>query len=141
MPLLETDDEITALLPTLQTLAILGIKPAATGAPAYFVPEYAQQMGRRIIPVPVYYPEETHILGEPVQRQLAAISEPVDAVIVFRRPEDIPAHLDDLLALSPRVVWFQLGIRHDAVAAQLSDAGISVVQDRCLLIEMRRRTG
>jgi len=139
MPLLETDDEITALLPTLHTLAILGIKPAESGAPAYYVPEFAQQRGRRIIPVPVYYPDATTMLGEPVVRRLAAITEPVDAVIVFRRPADIPAHVEDILSLAPRVVWFQSGIRHDAVAQQLSDAGCAVVQDRCLLVELRRR--
>lgn len=139
MPLLETADEITALLPTLHTIAVLGIKTAETRAPAYYVPEYAQSAGMKVIPVPVYYPEVTEILGEPVVRRLADIKEPVDAVVVFRRSSDIPAHLDDILALAPRVVWMQLGIRHDEVAARLDAAGISVVQDRCLLVELQDR--
>lgn len=139
MPLLETADEIDALLPTLRTIAVLGIKTPETKAPAFYVAEYAQSAGIRVIPVPVYYPEVTTILGEPVVRQLAAITEPVDAVVVFRRPADIPAHVADILALAPRVVWMQLGIRHDEAAAQLSAAGISVVQDRCLLVELQDR--
>ncbi len=139
MPLLETSAEIDAILPTLRTIAVLGIKTPDTGAPAFFVPEYAQASGRRIIPVPVYYPDVTEILGEPVVRRLADIAEPVDAVLVFRRPADVPAHVDDMLALAPRVVWMQSGIRHDAAAARLSEAGIAVVQDRCLLIELQDR--
>ncbi|MFM8781936.1 MAG: CoA-binding protein, partial [Gemmatimonadota bacterium] len=93
----------------------------------------------RVIPVPVYSPEVTEILGEPVVRTVAGIGAPVDLVNVFRRPSDIPAHLDDLLAARPRAVWFQLGIRHDEVAETLARAGIDVVQDRCLLVELRDR--
>jgi len=139
MPLIETAAELDALLPTLRTIAVLGIKIPASQAPAFYVAEYAQSAGLRVIPVPVYYPEVTTILGEPVVRRLADITEPVDAVVIFRRPSDIPAHVNDILALAPRVVWMQLGIRHDAVAAQLSAAGISVVQDRCLLVELQDR--
>jgi len=60
-------------------------------------------------------------------------------VNVFRRPSDIPAHLEDLLASRPRAVWFQLGIRHDEAAETLARAGIDVVQDRCLLVELQAR--
>jgi uncharacterized protein len=139
MPLADTAAELDALLPTLRTIAVLGIKPPETRAPAYFVAEYAQAAGCRVIPVPVYYPEVTTLLGEPVVRRLADITESVDAVVVFRRPADIPAHVDDILALAPRVVWMQSGIRHEDVAARLSAAGITVVQDRCLMVEMQER--
>jgi predicted CoA-binding protein len=60
-------------------------------------------------------------------------------VQLFRRPSDIPAHVDDILAANPRVVWMQLGIRHDAVAEQLARAGISVVQNKCFLVELKAR--
>ena len=93
------------------------------------------------MPVPVYYPEATHILGRPVYRRLADIPGAVDLVDVFRRPADIPGHLDELLAKRPRAVWFQQGIRHDPVAVQLTAAGIAVVQDRCLMVEYRRLIG
>jgi predicted CoA-binding protein len=88
--------------------------------------------------VPVYYPFVTQILGRPVYRTVAAIPGDLDCVDVFRRPHDIDQHVDDLIAKHPRVVWFQLGIRNDAAARRLVEAGIDVVQDRCLLVEHRR---
>ncbi|MBX9929110.1 MAG: CoA-binding protein [Gemmatimonadaceae bacterium] len=139
MPILETDAEIDALLARTHRVAVLGIKTAAHAEqPAYYVPAYAQRAGMTIIPVPVYFPEATEILGEPVVRRVAAISPPADLVNVFRRSKDVAAHLPDLLAARPRAVWMQLGIRDDHVAAQLAAAGIDVVQDRCLLVELER---
>jgi predicted CoA-binding protein len=137
--LIETSAQIDALLPTLKRVAVLGIKTAETGAPAYYVPHYAQRAGIEIVPVPVYYPEVTEILGEPVYRRLSDVPGALDAVVVFRRPQDIPAHVDDILAAKPRVVWMQLGIRNDEVAERLSAAGIDVVQDRCMLVELQER--
>jgi predicted CoA-binding protein len=128
---------IRQLLERTRRIAVLGIKTPDTGAPAFYVPDYAQRAGYEIVPVPVYYPEATEILGEPVYRTLAAVPGPIDMVNVFRRPKDIPAHVDDILAARPRSVWFQLGIRHDEVAERLARAGIDVVQDRCLLVELR----
>ena len=75
------------------------------------------------------------ILGQPVYHSLAAIPGLVDVVNVFRRPHDIPSHLDDILAKRPRAVWFRSGIRHDEAAERLARAGIRVVQDCCLLVE------
>lgn len=137
--LLESDDEITALLDRVAIVAVLGIKTSEGRPPAFFVPEYAQRAGLRIIPVPVFYPELTEMLGERVYRSVAAIGERVDLVDVFRRPADIPSHLDDILAARPRAVWFQSGIRHDAAAETLARAGIDVVQDRCLMVELQAR--
>src|SRR5690606_38910346 len=108
--------------------AVLGIKTEAQAdQPAHYVPQAAQRAGYAIFPVPVYYPEATEILGRPVTRSVAAIGEPVDLVDVFRRPRDLAAHLDDLLAARPRAVWLQSGIRDDAFAARLVEAGIDVV--------------
>ncbi len=137
--LIESEEGITALLARVRTVAVLGIKTPEGRPPAYYVPEYAQRAGLRIIPVPVFYPEISEMLGEPVFRSVSAIGEPVDLVNVFRRPKDIPAHLDDLLAARPRAVWFQLGIRNDEAAERLARAGIDVVQDHCLLIELEQR--
>ena len=123
----------------MQTVAFLGIKTADGNAPAYYVPQSAQRAGIKIVPVPVYFPDVTEILGEKVYRRLADIPVPIDAVVVFRRPQDIPAHVTDILAAKPRVVWFQLGIRNDEVAAQLVAAGIDVVQDKCLKVELEER--
>lgn len=136
--LLDTPAQLRALLERTRRIAVLGVKARESGAPAYYVPDYAHRAGYEIIPVPVYYPEMRELFGSPVYRTLAAIPGDVDLVDVFRRPQDIPAHLDDILAKRPRAVWLQLGIRHDAVAEQLARAGLEVVQDRCLLVELRR---
>lgn len=137
--LLETDAEISALLDRVRTVAVLGIKVPESGAPAFWVPEYVQRSGMRVIPVPVYYPEVSSILGEPVYRSVAAIGERVDLVNVFRRSKDVSGHLDDLLASRPRAVWLQSGIRNDAVAQALAEEGVDVVQDRCLMVELQER--
>jgi predicted CoA-binding protein len=138
--LLETPEQITALLSRVHTVAVLGIKSDDHALePAWYVPEHAQRAGMRIIPVPVYYPDVTMIVGEPVHRTLREIPLPIDLVDVFRRPSDIPAHLDDILAARPGAVWFQLGIRNDAAAETLARAGIDVVQDHCLLVELKKR--
>jgi len=129
--LVEADAELAAILADTKRIAVLGIKTEAQrGQPAFYVPEYMAKAGYEIVPVPVYYPDVTEILGEPVYRTLAEIPEPVDMVNVFRHPHDIPPHLPDILAARPRSVWMQLGISHDAVAEELARAGIKVVQDR-----------
>ena len=128
---------IRRVLSETRRIAVLGIKTEESGQPAYYVPEYAQHAGYEVIPVPVYYPEVKEILGQPVYRTVAAIPGEVDMVNVFRRPKDIPAHVDDIIAKRPKSVWFQLGIRNDAAAERLARAGIDVVQDRCLMVELR----
>jgi predicted CoA-binding protein len=135
--LLTTPSQIHALLERSHRIAVLGIKTDPT-QPAYYVPAYAQKAGYEIIPVPVYYPDVTEILGEPVYRKLIDIPGDIDIVDVFRRPADIPPHVGDILATRPKAVWMQLGIRHDAVAEQLAREGIDVIQDHCLLVELRK---
>jgi predicted CoA-binding protein len=130
---------IDALLARLHRIAVLGIKTEAqAGQPAYDVPRYLDGAGFEIIPVPVYYPEATTILGKPVYRRLVDVPGDLDLVDVFRRAKDLAAHVDDILAKRPRAVWFQLGIRNDVVAERLASEGIDVVQNRCLMVEHRR---
>lgn len=136
--LLDAPAQLRALLERTRRIAVLGVKTPESGAPAYYVPDHAHRAGYEVIPVPVYYPEMRELFGNPVYRTLAAIPGDIDLVDVFRRPQDIPPHVDDILAKHPKAVWFQSGIRHDAVAEQLARAGIEVVQDRCLLVELRR---
>ena len=137
--LIDDSSQIRELLLETKSIAVIGIKTEAQSAqPAFYVPKYMQDAGFRIIPVPVYYPDATEILGEKVYRQLQEIPDEVDMVNVFRRAQDVPPHLDDLLAKKPKSVWMQLGISHDVVAEQLARAGIKVVQDRCLMVDHRR---
>ncbi|HUP48803.1 MAG TPA: CoA-binding protein [Thermoanaerobaculia bacterium] len=130
---------ILALLRETKTIAVLGIKPEShADQPSHYVPAHMAAAGYEIIPVPVYFPEVKEILGKPVFRKIAEIGRSVDMVNVFRRPNDIPPHVDDIVAARPRSVWFQLGIRNDEAARRLAEAGIKVVQDRCLMVEERR---
>ena len=139
MHLLETSDQIRDLLRRIKRIAVIGIKTEAQSfQPAYYVPEFVQSAGYEIVPVPVYYPEASTILGQPVYRSVADIPGDVDLVNVFRRSQDVPPHVNDILAKRPKAVWLQSGIRHDAVAERLARAGIDVVQDRCLMVEVRR---
>lgn len=136
--ILTNNAEIGELLDQIRTIAVLGIKTEAqAGQPAFYVPSYLQNAGFEVIPVPVYYPDVTQILGQPVYRRLADIPNEVDLVNVFRRSEEVPPHVEDILAKKPKAVWLQLGIRNDAAAETLAKAGIKVIQDRCLMVDHR----
>lgn len=136
--LLETDDAILQLIRQTKRIAVLGIKPEShANQPAFYVSKYMVNAGYEIIPVPVYYPDVTEILGARVYRDLRKIEGPIDMVNVFRRPDDIAKHTEEILASKPISVWFQLGIRNDQVAEIFAKAGIKVVQDRCLMVDHR----
>ena len=137
--LINDDAGIARAIHDTKTIAVLGIKPEShADQAAHYVPAHMAAAGFEVIPVPVYYPEVTEILGQPVVRKVADIGRPVDMVNVFRRPADIAQHVDDILAAKPKVVWFQLGIRNDEAAERFAKAGIRVIQDRCLMVEEGR---
>ena len=133
-----TDQRLREILTTSPTIAVLGVHDEPKKA-AYYVPEYLRDEGYRIIGVNRQLAGQT-ILGEPVRATLAEIKEQVDIVDVFRKPDAIPGHVEDILAMKPRprVVWFQLGIKNDEVARILEAAGITVVQNRCTLADHQR---
>ncbi len=136
--LLGSDAEIRELLQNTKTIAVLGIKTEAQAfQPAFYVPQYMANAGFEIVPVPVYYPEVTEILGQKVYRNLSDIPGEIDLVNIFRRSNDVPKHLADILAKKPKAVWMQSGIRSDAAAETLAREGIKVVQDLCLMVEHR----
>jgi uncharacterized protein len=140
--IITTAEQIRELLSETKSIAVLGIKTEAQASqPAFYVPNYLQKAGFKIIPVPVYYPSVTHILGESVYRRLTEIPAEVDMVNVFRRSEDVSAHLEDMLAKRAKSVWMQSGISNAAVAESLAREGIKVVQDRCLMVDHRRLLG
>ena len=117
-----------------RVVAVLGMKDEShAGEPAYGIPRMLVERGMEVIPV---NPTIASSLGRPAFASLADVPVPFDLVDVFRRSDRIPAIADEILALPPerrpRVVWLQSGIRHDAAAARLEAAGITVVQDECL---------
>jgi uncharacterized protein len=137
--LIEDTKGILEVLRETKSIAVLGIKPEShADQPSHYVAAHMHTAGYEVIPVPVYFPDAKEILGKPVFRTVAAIGRPVDMVNVFRRPNDINQHIDDILAAKPKSVWFQLGIRNDEAARRFAQAGIKVVQDRCLMVEEGR---
>ena len=139
---IEDEEGIAEVVRGSRRIAVLGIKPESQrGQPAFYVPEYLKGAGLEVIPVPVYFPELTEILGAKVYRKVTDVPGEIDLVDVFRRPADVALHTEELIAAKPKVVWMQLGIRNDEVAAKLVAAGIDVVMDRCLLVDHRRYAG
>jgi len=134
--LIEDERGVKRVLDATHRIAVLGIK-IERSQPAHYVPAYAQRAGFEIVPVPVYYPDATEILGQPVYRKVAEVPGDVDMVNVFRRGPDVAAHVDDIIAKKPKSVWMQLGIRNDAAAEKLARAGIDVIQDLCLMVELQ----
>jgi predicted CoA-binding protein len=137
--LVRSDEQIARIFREVKRIAVLGMKTEAqSGQPAFYVPEYLHNAGYDIVPVPVYFPDATQILGKQVYRRVADVPGGVDMVNVFRRSEDVPPHVDDILAAKPKVVWMQSGIANDEAARRLAEAGILVVQNRCAMVDHRR---
>jgi len=132
------DARLREILTGSPTVAVLGIHHEPEKA-AFYVPEYLHDEGYRIIGVNPLFGEQT-LFGERVRKTLAEIDAPVDLVDVFLRAEQIPAHVEDILAMRPRpkVVWFQLGIKNEDAAKVLEAAAITVVQNRCMLADHQR---
>ncbi len=141
----ETDDQLRALLSEAKTIAVVGVKDDPS-ADAYRIPLYMQQAGYRIVPV---NPKLESALGEPCHADLASVDADVDIDIdidivnLFRASEHVPGHVDEILALEPRprAVWMQLGIHNGEAAQRLREAGIRVIQDRCIMVDHRRLLG
>lgn len=133
------DASLAALLRSARTIAVVGIKDREQ-EDAFRIPQYLQRAGYSILPV---NPKLASVLGEPCRANLAQVDRPIDIVNLFRASEHVPAHVDEILALDPRpkAVWMQLGIHHGPSAQRLRDAGIEVVQDRCIMVDHRRLIG
>lgn len=139
--LIEDPTEIGRIAKAARRVAVLGIKTEQQrGQAAFDIPAYLKRVGIEVVPVPVYYPDVTTILGIDVVRRVVDAGGALDIVDVFRRAQDLSGHLDDLIAAKPRCVWLQSGIRDDAFAQKLANAGIDVVQDHCLMVEHHRAT-
>ena len=136
--ILTSSKDIANLIRETKRIAVLGIKPESHySQPAFYVSKYMQDAGFEIVPVPVYYPDVSRILGQNVYRDLRDVPGQIDMVNVFRRDVDIPKHIDEIVEAKPKSVWVQLGIRNDAAAEEFAKAGIKVVQNLCLMVEHR----
>ena len=139
MTLIEQTPDIVNVLTSNNVIAVIGFHRDSM-KPAHYVPEYMHRQGYTVIPVnPALAGRGESFFGAKAVSTLAEITTPVDVVEVFRRSDKVHEHLDDILSMNPlpRVVWLQLGIRDDEVARQLTERGIDVVQDRCMLADHR----
>ncbi len=128
--------EIAELLRTSKTIAVVGLS-SKRHRPSYGVTEYMQHQGYRIIPV---NPHETNVLGEAAYPDLESIPEKVDIVNIFRRSEHVPEIVEAAIRIGARAVWMQEGVSHPEAARRAEEAGLIVVQDRCILKEHRKLT-
>lgn len=132
------DAYIRGILNTVKTIAMVGVSPK-DNRPSYFAFKYLLERGYRMIPVnPGHAGKE--LLGQRVYARLADIPEPIDMVDIFRASQYAPGIVDEAIALNPRprVIWMQLGVRHDEAAAKAEAAGMKVVMNRCPKIEYGR---
>ena len=135
----ESDERLQELLEQAKTIAVVGAKNAPN-EDAHRIPLYLQRAGYRIRPV---NPKLDEVLGEPCHTRLSEIEDPIDIVNLWRASEHVPSHVDEILALDPppAAVWMQLGIHHGEAARRFRDAGIGVIQDRCIMVDHRRLLG
>lgn len=122
------------ILRSCRTLAVVGLSSNPHRA-SHGVSRFLQRAGYRIIPV---NPAETEVLGEKAWPSLSDVPEPFDCVVIFRRPEFVPEIVEQAIRLGARAVWMQQGISHPEAAARAREAGLLVVEDRCMMIELLR---
>jgi hypothetical protein len=129
--------DIDALLGRTRTIAVVGLSPKPD-RPSYGVAQYLKAAGYRIIPV---NPNATEVFGEKAYATLQDVPGDVDVVDIFRKPEDVPPVVDAAIAKGAKAVWMQTGIVNNAAAEAARAAGLSVVMDRCMMVEHRRWKG
>jgi predicted CoA-binding protein len=128
-------DPILEILKKYKTVAVVGLSSNPM-RPSYGVTEYMQSAGYRIIPV---NPNETEVLGEKSYARLEDVPERIEIVDIFRRPEEVAAVVESAIRIGAKVVWMQLDIENEEAAEKARAAGLTVVEDSCILIEHRKR--
>ncbi len=137
-PVLEVDArQRLRIIRNARSVALVGVSANPIRS-SNFVATYLVRTHLRVYPVNPFYEE---VLGLKCYPSLADLPEVPDIVDVFRKPEELPGVVDEAIDSGAKVVWFQLGLRHDEAAAKAFAAGLEVVQDRCLKIEHARFAG
>jgi len=128
-------DFVTTILEKYKTLTVVGLS-SKPSRPSYGVSAYMLAQGYRIIPV---NPHEESVLGQKAYGALDEVPEPVEVVVVFRRPEYVPEVVESAIRKGAKVIWMQEGVIHEEAAQRARDAGLAVIQDRCILKEHAKR--
>jgi predicted CoA-binding protein len=131
----ELPDPVSVMLQNYRTLTVVGLSSKVM-RPSYGVAAYMQTQRYRIIPV---NPNEASVLGEKAYPSLDEAPEPVEIVVIFRRPEFVPNIVEAAIRRGAKVIWMQEGVIHEAAARRARQAGLQVVQDRCILKEHAKR--
>ncbi|HEX2525206.1 MAG TPA: CoA-binding protein [Geminicoccus sp.] len=133
------DGMLRMVLKDVKTIAMVGASMNEM-RPSYFAMLYLQGKGFRVLPVNPRYAGQT-LLGEVVHADLASLPLVPDMVDIFRKSEDVPPIADEAIRIGAKVLWMQLGVRHDEAAAKAEAAGLKVVMNRCPKIEYGRLFG
>jgi uncharacterized protein len=128
-------DTVASILENYKTLAVVGLSSKPMRA-SHGVASYMQSHGYRIIPV---NPNESSVLNEKAFASLEEIPEAVSVVVIFRRPEFVPEIVESAIRKNARVIWMQEGVIHEEAARRAREAGLEVIQDRCILKEHAKR--
>ena len=136
-----SDDLLRDILKRSRVFALVGVSPNPV-RPSHYVGRYLGLKGYKVIPINPGHAGE-RLWGQEVKASLADITEAVDVVDIFRKPEAVPAIVEEALAMTPRprVIWMQIGVTHPEAAAKAEAAGLVVIQNRCPKIEYQRLFG
>lgn len=128
-------ETIERVLQNVETIAVVGLS-SSRRRPGYYVPAYLQRVGYRVIAVNPYLDEA---LGEKAYPDLSSLPEPVDLVLIFRRPETTPPIVKEAIEIGAGAVWMQQGIINEEAERIAREAGVDFVMDACMMVEHRRR--
>jgi predicted CoA-binding protein len=136
-----SDDLLRDILKRSRVFALVGVSPNPV-RPSHYVGRYLGLKGYKVIPINPGHAGE-RLWGQEVKASLGDVTEAVDVIDIFRRPDAVPEIVEAALAMTPRpkVIWMQIGVTHDAAAAQAEAAGLVVIQNRCPKIEYQRLFG
>jgi predicted CoA-binding protein len=128
-------DPITSILERYKTLTIVGLS-SKPSRPSHGVASYMKAHGFRIVPV---NPNEKSVFGEKAYPTLDDVPGPVELVVIFRKPEFVLPIVESAIRKGARVVWMQEGVVHEAAVQRARQAGLQVIEDRCILKEHAKR--
>lgn len=131
---MKLEEKMIKMLRETNVIATVGFS-TKPHKPSHYVPRYMIEQGYKVIPV---HPKADEILGEKAYPTLLDVPEEVDMVQLFRPSSQVPPHVDEAIEINADFIWMQLGISHKEAAAKARQAGLEVVQDRCLMVEHRR---
>ncbi|MGR3615340.1 MAG: CoA-binding protein [Paracoccaceae bacterium] len=136
-----SDEYLKTILTRTKTMAVVGVSMNPV-RPSYYVARYLSQKGYKVIPVNAGHSGKT-LFGQTVRASLSDIDEPIDMVDIFRRPDAVPAIVDEALEVLDglQTIWMQIGVEHPEAAAKAEARGIDVIQNRCPKIKYQRLYG